>query len=80
MWQTAPLLNNSVMVRGDVPTEVRGRLRRVLLALNDSAGGRHVLSAMQTARFFDADDQRYEQVRDYVARFERDVRPVESRP
>ena len=80
MWQTAPLLNNSVMVRGDVPTEVRGRLRCVLLALNDSAGGRHVLSARQTARFFDADDQRYEQVRDYVARFERDVRPVESRP
>jgi phosphonate transport system substrate-binding protein len=80
MWQTAPLLNNSVMVRGDVPTEVRSGLRRVLMGLNDSASGRGVLSAMQTARFFDADDQRYEQVRDYVARFERDVRSVESRP
>jgi len=80
LWRTAPLLNNSVMVRGDVPDEVRTGLRRVLLALNDSASGRGVLAAMQTARFFEADDQRYEQVRDYVARFERDVRPVEARP
>lgn len=80
MWRTAPLLNNSVMARGDVPDEVRTGLRRVLLALNDSASGRGVLAAMQTARFFEADDQRYEQVRDYVARFERDVRPVEARP
>jgi len=80
IWQTPALLNNSVMVRADVPSEVRTSLRRVLLALNDSASGRSVLSAMQTARFFDADDQRYEQVRDYVARFERDVRPVEARP
>lgn len=80
MWQTAPLLNNSVMVRSDVPTSVRDGVRRVLLGLNDSAAGRSLLAAMRTSRFFESDDQRYAVVRHYIDRFERDVRPVEAKP
>lgn len=80
IWQTAPLLNNSVMVRNDVPQGVRDGVRRVLLALNDTPAGRSVLTAMQTARFQASVDADYDRVRDYIARFEREVRPVETRP
>jgi phosphonate transport system substrate-binding protein len=80
IWETKPLLNNSVMVRDDVPVAVRDGLRRALVSLNDSQAGRAVLASMQTARFHPSDNRRYESVRDYVARFERDVRPVEAPP
>jgi phosphonate transport system substrate-binding protein len=79
-WQTAPLVNNSVMVRNDVPVAVRDGVQRVLLALNDTPSGRSVLTAMQAARFFASDDRHYDRVRAYIARFERDVRAVETAP
>jgi phosphonate transport system substrate-binding protein len=79
MWQTPPLLNNAVMVRDDLPLAVRDRVRELLLSLHDTAPGRAVLEAMETSRMHAADDGRYALVRDFVSRFEREVRPVESR-
>jgi len=78
IWETPSLLNNSVMVRDDFPQETGQRVRQLLLELHDVPQGRTVLEAMGTSRFHPADDSRYAEVRDYVARFERDVRPVEE--
>lgn len=79
IWETPPLMNNSVMVRADVPAPVRERVQRLLLELDQSPAGREILAGMQTARFHPADDASYSRVRDYVARFERDVRPIGRR-
>jgi phosphonate transport system substrate-binding protein len=76
-WETPPLLNNSVMVRNDVPAAVREAVRQRLLTLAQTPAGREILAGMATARFHAADDASYAPVRDYVAAFERDVRPVE---
>lgn len=78
VWETAPLVNNSVMVRSDVPAPLRERVTAVLLALHDSAEGRAVLQAMQTGRMVAADDQSYDPMRHFLVRFERQVRPVEA--
>ena len=80
MWETPPLLNNSVMARDDVPAAVSQAVRRVLLALADNPAGAAVLSGMQTARFHAADNAAYAVVSDYVARFEKDVRVVATQP
>lgn len=77
-WQTPPLLNNSFMVRDDVPGDLSQALRRALLALDQDAEGRAVLAGMETARFHPATDTDYGAVRDYIERFEREVRPVEA--
>ena len=78
IWETPPLMNNSVMARADVPASLRERVRQLLLQLERDPAGRDILSDMQTARFHSADNAAYAPVREYVARFEREVRPVES--
>jgi phosphonate transport system substrate-binding protein len=77
IWETPPLLNNSVMVRDDVPVTVREQVRKALLELEQTPEGKAILSGMETDRFHLADDASYDIVRKYVSRFERDVRPVE---
>lgn len=79
IWETPPLLNNSVMVRDDVPAAIRERVSVLLLGLHETAEGRAILAGMETARFHPADDASYAPVREFVARFEREVRSVEQR-
>jgi len=76
-WETPPLLNNSVMVRDDVPQAIEQGIRQALLDLPTTAAGRKILAGLETARFHDADDANYDMVRKYVTRFEKEVRPVE---
>jgi phosphonate transport system substrate-binding protein len=79
IWETPSLLNNSVMVRDDLPPAISEKIRQVLLDLASTPEGKAILAGMATARFHAADDATYNQVRDYIATFEKTVRPVESK-
>ncbi len=79
IWETPPLLNNSVMLRDDVPAAIGQTIRNTLLALPQTQEGRKILAGMSTARFHPAADADYAKVRDYVANFEQAVRPVEQK-
>ncbi len=79
LWETPSLLNNSVMARDDVPVGIRQKVRQALLDLPNTPEGKKVLSGMETARFHIADDASYDIVRQYIARFEKEVRPVERK-
>jgi len=76
IWETPHLINNSFMVRNDVPLLVAEQIRTVLLHLHDNNEGRDILANMEIARFLPASNADYEVVRSYVARFEKEVRPV----
>lgn len=78
IWETEALINNSVMVRDDVPPAVRDQVTMALLNLAQTADGPAILAAMSTARFHAADDASYGVVAPYIARFERVVRPVQG--
>lgn len=75
-WETPHLINNSFMVRDDVPATTRNQVRSLLLQLHTTAEGRDILAGMETFRFYPATDADYEIVRSYIAQFEKDVRPV----
>lgn len=77
IWETPPLLNNSVMARDDVPAALRLQVEKALLELAQNPQGRSILKGMETARFHPADDAIYDTVRSYISRFEKEVRPVE---
>lgn len=77
IWETESLVNNSVMARDDVPATVLEQVRTLLLGLDGTQEGRAILLAMETSRFLPAADEDYEVVRQYISRFEREVRPVE---
>lgn len=79
IWETPSLMNNSVMLRDDVPAAVGDVVRKTLLDLAKTPEGQKILAGMATARFHAADDASYAMVRDYIARFEREVRPVEKK-
>lgn len=76
IWETPSLLNNSVMVRNDVPEAIREGVRVALVNLHKSPEGQKILADMETARFHPANDASYEVVREYIKRFEKEVRPV----
>ncbi|MDH5423961.1 MAG: phosphate/phosphite/phosphonate ABC transporter substrate-binding protein [Gammaproteobacteria bacterium] len=77
IWETPHLLNNSVMVRKDVPANIRDQVKQILHDLHKTPAGQELLNGMETARFHPADDGTYDKVRQFVARFEKEVRPVE---
>jgi phosphonate transport system substrate-binding protein len=79
VWETEPLINNSVMVRDDVPAGIRDQVLSLLIGLPETADGRSILAGMETAHFIPASDKDYDVARDYVARFEREVRQVEKK-
>lgn len=79
VWETESLINNSFMARDDVPAAVANRVRTLLLGLKESSAGVSILSGMETAHFLPAADGDYDVVRRYVARFEREVRPIGRR-
>lgn len=80
IWETDSLLNNSVMARADIPMELRQRVADELLALTRTEEGRALLAGISARRFLPADDKTYEVVRQFVERFEAEVRPVKGTP
>jgi phosphonate transport system substrate-binding protein len=78
IWETEPLINNSVMTRDDLPGELRVLIGKHLTELHQTEEGRSILAGMETSRFLSASDRDYDVVRAYVERFEREVRKVET--
>lgn len=75
---TRHLVNNAVMVRGDVPGDVQKRIREILIHLHEFPDSRRVLEPMQTQRFLPATDRDYDTLRTSIAAFEREIRPVRT--
>ena len=78
IWETPSLINNSVMVRRDLPPQLQNRIKAALVQLDSSQEGRDILAGMGIDRFRAATDRDYEVVRRYVNRFEKNVRPVKE--
>jgi len=79
IWETPHLMNNSVMVRNDVDSQVANLLTKLLTNLHETKQGQEILKKMSTARFYPAADNSYQPVQDFVNEFEKDVRPVEQK-
>jgi len=76
IWETESLINNSVMVRDDVPINIKEQVSKLLTTLHTSKQGREILFGMETARFFSANNKSYDTVKNYIKRFEREVRKI----
>lgn len=79
VWETEPLINNSVMMRDDIPEEIQKQVQEQLIKLYETAQGKSILGGMETTRFLPASDKDYDIVRNYVDRFEREVRKIETK-
>ena len=79
-WETAPLINNSVVARDDVPAELAQQVAQSLDSLHTTDKGQAILARMQLSRFELADDQRYALVTDFLRTFSEKVRPLDEFP
>lgn len=77
-WQTATLPNNSLVARDDFPPALLAEVKALLFGLHESAEGQALLAALPAAGFVPASEATYQPVRDFVARFSRTVRAVET--
>ncbi|MBP8901612.1 MAG: PhnD/SsuA/transferrin family substrate-binding protein, partial [Thiobacillaceae bacterium] len=75
IWETPPLINNAVMARDDLPTELVERVRLALIHLHEDGDGQRALAAMETARIHAATDASYQVVRRFIAEYESWVGP-----
>lgn len=78
IWETPYLLNNSFMVRNDVPETIIQQISQQLFNLHTSEKGKLILKGMETARFYPADNDSYIPVKNFISDFEKDIRPVEQ--
>ncbi len=78
VWETPPLINNSLMARDDVPAGIVKQVRAVLLDMPNTTAGRAVLQKMGMYPFATADDRTYEPVRQFIRIFSREVRPLDT--
>lgn len=76
-WQTAPLQNNSWVVRHDVPQLIVNKFKMRLLSLNDSPEGKRMLARLPISRFEPATNDTYRPVVNFLETFSKDVRTVE---
>lgn len=75
-WETESLVNNSVMVRDDVPPTLANEIQALLVGLDSSEAGREILAGMETERFLKGDNASYAPVRVFLDRFESQVRRI----
>lgn len=78
IWQTPALINNSVMVRNDIPEDIARKIQAILIQLDQTEKGRTILAKMETAKITIANNTSYDLVRDYISYFEKTVRLVET--
>lgn len=76
-WQTAPLQNNSWVVRHDVPEPIVNKFKTQLLSLGDSPEGKRMLARLPISRFESATNDTYRPVVNFLEIFSKEVWTVE---
>jgi len=79
IWETESLINNSVMMRDDVPAELQKQVQKLLTELHETDKGKNILLGIQTSKFVKANDNDYAIVRNYVDLFQKEVRKIETK-
>ncbi len=72
-WETAPLVNNALVARDDVPRELVQRVGALLFAMQETPEGARLLAEVPISRFEPASAETYEPVRIFLRAYQRAV-------
>jgi len=75
-WETPSLVNNSLVARDDIPSEVVSKMRSVFLALHTHDEGRGLLAALPLSCFEEATDATYQPVHDFMKNYSETIRYI----
>lgn len=79
IWDIESLINNSVMVRDDIPESIKNQVQKILIELDKTEEGKSLLRILEIDYFSSATNQDYAVVKVYTDRFEKEVRKIELR-
>jgi phosphonate transport system substrate-binding protein len=77
-WQTEPFINCGLVARNDVPPELVSRIGELLTHLHETKAGRALLARLPLSRFEPADDANYDLVRAFIAKYTKELHPIEE--
>ena len=75
-WQTAPLLNNGLVVRNDVPQVIIDKVSKLLFNLHKSDKGRNILENLELSKFESASNDSYTPVLEFLKQFDKNIRHI----
>ncbi len=77
-WRTPPLINNGLVALSSVPGDIVAKVAESLTTLGRTDTGKALLSAMAVPGFQLADAGAFEPVREFIARYETSVGPINA--
>lgn len=75
-WQTPSMPNNGLVVRNNIPDAIVKQVADVIITLHTHEEGRKILREMELSHFERADSNTYAPVRDFLKKFETEIRPI----
>lgn len=70
-FRTAPLINQGIVARADLPPELVQRVAELMMAMNQDAKGRALLAAVPIVAFEGATDAQYDVVRSFMDEYKK---------
>jgi phosphonate transport system substrate-binding protein len=67
--ETESLINNSLMSRGDLNSELVNEVRKIFVNLQNTKKGQVLLQKLELSKFEPADDERYKSVNAYIKKY-----------
>jgi len=78
-WKTETLPNNGLVVKNEIPDEIVEQVGNLIFNLHTHDEGRKILKRMELSKFEAADDITYDSVREFLAKFEKEVRSIRKK-
>ncbi|MDH5395780.1 MAG: phosphate/phosphite/phosphonate ABC transporter substrate-binding protein, partial [Gammaproteobacteria bacterium] len=75
VWETPYLVNNGLVVRDDVDSNMVIKIERLLFMLHENKEGKAMLNKMELSKFEAANNDTYKPVETFLALFNKEVRP-----
>lgn len=79
-WETPHLVNNGLVVKESVPENILQQVGNIIFHLQDTPKGKTILSSMELSHYEPATNTTYQPVETFLAKFEKDVRPIRLQP
>ena len=79
-WVTPPLLNNSLVVRDDVPAKLLEKVASLIFNLHKHKRGQEILARMELSHFEKATDSTYNKITTFMKNYKKYVRDLGESP
>lgn len=79
IWETETTIGNSIMIRDDIPENIKSQIKKYFVELENYDEGQEILKNTKTKRYIDTENKDYLHLSKLITDFEKEIRKVERR-